>query len=214
MTTNFNEKPNFPFTYGDDVINDGQRLSDYVVNTLSDKKTQKYLGSVAAAAFALGAHASQARAIPAENGETVNNIINQAGQAGATVPPIGELQGHVPNVPGGGVPEGNTRCFIPAMPIEQQRLIAAQQAGNIGPGHPGAPNGNNSPIFWAPKPPVTDVQRLRSTAIFLLSTAGVCSQAGWNPIAQVMCAAGLALSSYAVSKNVFIAVFRSLSGGG
>ena len=48
----FNEKPNFPFTYGDEVKGDGERLSDFVVDKLSDKRFQKYLGSVAVALFA------------------------------------------------------------------------------------------------------------------------------------------------------------------
>ena len=40
---NFNENPSFPFTYGDDVTNDGDRLSDYVVNKLSEKKKRKII---------------------------------------------------------------------------------------------------------------------------------------------------------------------------
>ena len=118
----------------------------------------------------------------------------------------------MPNVPGQ-APE-IPRCYVDAMPIEQQRLIGAQQSGHVGPmpvnlDQQGA---SNSPIFWAPKKPVTDGQKLRSTIIFILSTAGICSQAGWNPIAQFMCGAGLGLSSYAVSKQVFFAIFKSLSG--
>ena len=40
MSNSFNKKPHFPFTYGDDVTNDGQRLSDYVVTKLSEKKRE------------------------------------------------------------------------------------------------------------------------------------------------------------------------------
>jgi len=180
------------------------------VNKLSEKKTQNYIGAVAMAMLALGSQAAPVNAIPPEYGEAANEILNQAAQNGAAaggvpaVPPIGNIQGHVPNIPG---PEpGNQRFCIPAMPVEQQRLIAAQQSGQIGP-----MPGSNSPIFWTPKRPVTDMQKLRSTMIFILSTAGICSQAGWNPIAQFMCAAGLGLSSYAVSKQVFFAIFKSLS---
>ena len=60
MTSNFNKKPQFPFTYGDDLVNDGERLSDDLVNKLSNKKSQKYLGSVAMAAFALGTQVGSA----------------------------------------------------------------------------------------------------------------------------------------------------------
>ena len=121
---------------------------------------------------------------------------------------FGQVQGNIPDIPGAGVPEG-ARYYIPAMPIEQQRAIAAQQArhvnGAIKP--PATP-----PIFWSPKKPVTDLQKLRSTMIFIISTAGVCSQAGWNPIAQIMCASGLALGSLAISKPAFIAIFRMFAG--
>lgn len=210
MSNNFNTKPHFPFTYGDNVRNDGQRLSDYLVNKLSEKKTRNYLGGITMAVIALGSQAAPASAIPAEYGEAANEILNQAAQNGGgvggapAVPTIGNIAGQVGDIPGP-VPE-IPRCYIPAMPIEQQRLIAAQQAGQRGPANP--------PIFWTPPKPVTDMQKLRSTAIFLVSTAGICSQAGWNPIAQFMCAAGLALSSFGVSKTVFFAIFRTLAGGG
>lgn len=60
----FNEKPHFPFTYGDEVKNDGEKLSDFVVDKLSDTKFQKYIGSVAVALFALGSQAALSNAIP------------------------------------------------------------------------------------------------------------------------------------------------------
>ena len=130
------------------------------------------------------------------------------------MPPIGEIHGQVP------VPQGDQRCYIPAMPIEQQRLLAAQQAGQLGatpsmPGGPkvGHPGADQPPIFWAPKKPTTDAERLRATMVFVVSTLGICSQVSWNPITQIMCAAGLTLGSFAVSKQTFIAVFRTLGGG-
>ncbi len=43
MASNLNKKPHFPFTYGDDVTNDGHRLSDYIVNKLSEKKRKTIL---------------------------------------------------------------------------------------------------------------------------------------------------------------------------
>jgi len=39
MSNNFNTKPHFPFTYGDNIENDGQRLSDFIFNKLSEKET-------------------------------------------------------------------------------------------------------------------------------------------------------------------------------
>ena len=47
MANKFNNKPHFPFTYGEEVKDDGKRLSDLVVDKLSNKKIQKYLGAVA-----------------------------------------------------------------------------------------------------------------------------------------------------------------------
>jgi len=209
MTSNFNKKPQFPFTYGDEVANDGERLSDYVVKKLSDKKTQRYLGSVATAVLVLGTQVGEAKAIPAEYGEAANNIINQAGEAACQGgPPIGQIQGNIPDVPGAGVP-GGPSYYIPRMPIEDQRRLAAQQArhvnGDIKP--PATP-----PVFWSPKQPKSDFQKLRSTAIFIVSAAGVCSQAGWNPIAAVMCGAGLALSSLAISRPAFFMIVRLITG--
>ena len=214
MISNFNKEPQFPFTYGDDVINDGERLSDYLVNKLSDRKIQKYIGSVAIAAFTLGTQIGNANAIPADYGEAANNIINEAGkaagQAGPALPPIGKVQGNIPNIPGAGVPAEGAQYYISAMPIEQQRAIAAQQARHVN-GSIKVPAG--PPTFWSPKKPVTDMQKLCSTMIFLVSTAGVCSQAGWNPIAQVMCASGLALGSLAIFKPTFMTIFRLFTGG-
>ena len=41
MISNFNKNPHFPFTYSDDITNNGYRLSDYVVNKISGKKNAK-----------------------------------------------------------------------------------------------------------------------------------------------------------------------------
>ena len=77
-------------------------------------------------------------------------MLNQADQNGAAVggipavPPIGEIHGQVP------VPRVNPQYHIPAMPIEQQHLIAAQQSGQLG-AMPGFQKGAEPPIFWAPK---------------------------------------------------------------
>lgn len=73
MTNQFTNKLHFPFTYDEDVKNDGKRLSDFVVDKLRDKKTQKYLGAVAAAIFALGSQAAPSNAIPPEFGEGAVN---------------------------------------------------------------------------------------------------------------------------------------------
>ena len=47
LNSDFNENPHFPFTYGDNVENDGERLSDSIVYKLKNKQVQAYLGYVA-----------------------------------------------------------------------------------------------------------------------------------------------------------------------
>lgn len=68
----FNNNPHFPFTYGDSVENDGERLSDSIVNMLENKQVQSYLGAVAMAVLALGSQARPTNAAPAgPNGDVV-----------------------------------------------------------------------------------------------------------------------------------------------
>ncbi len=50
MWHNFNTKPHFPSTYGDD----GEKLNDYVVNKFKDKNFTNYLGAVALAVLTVG----------------------------------------------------------------------------------------------------------------------------------------------------------------
>ena len=47
MSNKFNTKPNFPYTYGDDVANNEERVSDYVVNKFKDKKFRSHLEAAA-----------------------------------------------------------------------------------------------------------------------------------------------------------------------
>jgi len=60
-----NNNPHFPFTYGDSVENDGERLSDSIVNMLKNKQVQSYIGAVAMAILALGSQAQPTNAAPA-----------------------------------------------------------------------------------------------------------------------------------------------------
>ena len=69
--TNFNEKSQFPYTYGDKNV-DEKLLSDYVVTLMKTKKFQNYITAVFFALLSLGLHAQPSSAIPAEYGETVN----------------------------------------------------------------------------------------------------------------------------------------------
>ena len=91
MTNQFNNKPHFPFTYGEEVKDNGKRLSDFVVAKISDKKIQKYLAAVAAALFALGSQAAPSNAIPPEFGEGAVNAAQGVGQQ--AIPDPGKVEG-------------------------------------------------------------------------------------------------------------------------
>ena len=88
--------------------------------------------------------------------EAANEILNQAAQNGVAgevlaAPPIGRIEGQVP------VAQENPQFVVHAMPIEQQRLITAQQMGQIG----SMPKGpaidqtgpTNPPLFYRPDKP-------------------------------------------------------------
>lgn len=53
IITNFNEKPHFSFTYGDEVENNNKKLSNYLVNKLKEKWLQNCIRSVAIALLTL-----------------------------------------------------------------------------------------------------------------------------------------------------------------
>ena len=86
--SNFNKNPHFPFTYGDNVGNDGERLSDSIVNILKNKQVQSYLGAVAMAVLALGSQARPTNAAPA------------GGNGGGAKPEITKKKGSAVKLPG------------------------------------------------------------------------------------------------------------------
>jgi hypothetical protein len=177
MTENLNKTPHFPFTYGDGIKNEGKRFSDSVVNKLKEKKFQRHVGALILLILSLGSQVPPVKGIPTEYGEAANEMLNQAG---AAVPPIGKIKRQVP------VPQGNPQCFIPAMPIEQQRLIAAQQAGQ------GMPIGEigptNPPAFYIPGKPKTTLPRALNTLVFTSTLEIICLNAAWSqPVAIMIC---------------------------
>jgi len=215
---NFHEKPHFPFTYGDEVENDDKKLSTYIVNKLKEKRVQSYIGAVAIALLTLGSQAKPANAIPPEYGEAANEMLNRAAQNGAVaggvpeVPPIGKIQGQVP------VAQGNPQYVIGALPIEQQRLIAAQQAGRIG-AMPGMPQGagmgqagpTSPPSFYIPDKPVLAVTRAVNTVAFTTALGVICLNAVWGePVAILMCSSGLMGIAYKLGKEVVIFMAKNI----
>jgi hypothetical protein len=163
--------------------------------------------------YTLAMSIQSASAIPPEYGEAANEMLNQAAQNGAAaggvpaVPPIGEIQGQVP------LAQVNPQCVIPAMPIEQQRLIAAQQAGQLGPilGNPtggpnigpGAVNQSDPPSFYIPGKPRSVVPRAVNTVAFTTALGVICLNAAWGePVAILMCSSGLMGLAYKLGKEV------------
>lgn len=179
METN---KPHFPFTYGDDILNDGQRLSDSVVNKLSDKKTLNYLGSVAIAVFALGSQAAPVKAIPPEYGEAANEILNQAVPGvEPALPDLGQIAGNA-NFNGRNMPAHNP---IPnnLNAVGQGGRVGLhnqQNLGNLNPQHPAA--------WRLPGPPMSTTGQYINTAAIIGSVGWICLNASWgNPILAYGC---------------------------
>lgn len=213
MTNNFNTKPHFPFTYGDENA-DEVGLSNYIVELIKTKRFRSHVTAVFFAFLTLGSYAQSSSAIPPEYGEAANEMLNQAAQNGAAdgvpaVPPIGEIVGQVPAV------QGNPQFVLPAIPIEQQRLIAAQQAGQRGPtiGQIGQPDPTNPPSFYIPIPdkPRLAGTRAVNTVAFTGALGIICLNAAWGePVAIIMCSSGLAGLAYKLGKEVVIFMARNI----
>jgi len=203
MTNNLNEKPNFPFTYGDRNTHEVM-LSDYVVELIKTKRFQSHMTAIFFALLTLGSYAQPSSAIPAEYGEAANEMLNQAAQNGVAggvpeAPPIGRIAGQVP------VAQGNPQFVVPAMPIEQQRLIAAQQAG-IGRIEP-----TNPPVFYIPDKPMLVGPRAVNTVVFTTALGVICLNAAWGePVAILMCSSGLVGIAYKLGKEVVVFMAKNI----
>ena len=210
-----NEKAHYPFTYGD-INTDEVRLSDYVVELMKTKRFQSHVTAMFFALLAIGSYAQPSSAIPTEYGEAANEFINQAGLNGPAggvpvTPPIGQVEGQMPVVP------GNTQCFVQAMPIEQQRILAAQQMGRqmpgmppgMPPGGPGGPIG--PPSFYIPEKPTAIRSRTINTAAFTAALGVVCLNAAWGePVAIMMCSSGLVGLAYKLGKEVVLFMAKNI----
>lgn len=143
---NLNEKGHYPFTYGDKSGDEVMR-NDYVVKLMKTKRFQSHVTAIFFALLALGSYAQPSSAIPPEYGE--------AGRVPAALP-IGQIEGQVP------VFQGNTQFVIPAIPIEQQRLIATQQMSQRG----DMPKDPAILSFYLPSKPILVGPRTVNTVAF------------------------------------------------
>lgn len=192
MSNNFNTKPHFPFTYGDDVKNDGERLSDYVVNKCKDKNFTRHLGSVAIAVLTLGSYAASSKAIPPEYGSAAANVLK--------------------DIPQQGVPAGTTA--VPNNPVNIQQLYqqsgqhAAQAFGAGGPQIKGT-NAVQPPkppfVPYIPGPPSTQWGQAVNSAALMFSLGVICLNGAWGyPWAAVVCAGGL----FKLAENLVASVMK------
>lgn len=200
----------YPITYGDKNI-DEVMLSDYVVELMKTKRFQSHVTAIFFALLALGSYAQPSLAIPPEYGEAANEILNQAAQNGAAggvsaAPPIGQIQGQVP------MAQENPQFVIPAMPIEQQRLIAAQQMGRMPIGPAIDRRGpTNPPSFYIPGKPRSVVPRAINTIAFSTAVGIICLNAAWGePVAILMCSTGLVGVAYRLGKEVVLFMAKNL----
>lgn len=183
MTNNFNTKPHFPFTYGDENA-DEVRLSNYVIELTKTKRFRSNVTAVFFAFLTLGSYVQSSSAIPAEYGEVVNEMLNQAAQNGAVggvpaVPPTGEIAGQVP-------------------------------VGQRGPAI-GQPGPTNPPSFYIPDKPRLVGTRAVNTVAFTGALGVICLNAAWGePVAIIMCSSGLAGLAYKLGKEVVLFMARNI----
>ena len=204
----------YPITYGDKNI-DETMLSNYVVELMKTKRFQSHVTAMFFALLALGSFAQPSLAIPPEYGEAANEILNQAAQNGAAggvpaTPPIGQIQGQVP------MAQGNPQCVIPAMPAEQQCLIATQQMGGMPKGPEGPAIGQrgptNPPSFYIPGKPGSVGPRALNTVAFTTALGVICLNAAWGePVAIMMCSTGLVGIAYKLGKEVVLFMAKNIN---
>ena len=171
----FNKKACFPYTYGDDVKNDDKRLTNYIVDKLSDRQTQQFIGSIMNTIIALGGQAAPSNAISPEYGDSAVNALKDISQQpgpGANAAPQGILQNPVD--------------------VNQSHQKVKQTLGNVGP-QVGVPNPPKKPyVRFFPGPLVTPKWQAANSIGLLLSIGLICANGAWSrPWAATVCAGAL-----------------------
>ena len=154
---------------------------------MKNKKVRNYLTSVTFAFLTLVTFAQPSSAIPPEYGETVNESLNQAGQAAAGGPPVGPIEGLQKNLPVNEIPQIPVTPAVPVVPA-------------VAPIKP-----NNPPAFYLPPKPLLPAYRGANTFLFAGAVGVICMNAAWGePVAILMCATGLTGIAYKIGKEVVI----------
>ena len=177
MSNNFNTKPHFPFTYGDENA-DEVRLINYVVELMKTKNFQNQITALFFALLTLGSYAQPSSAIPLEYREVANNVVNGMDQA---VPPLGDAAG-VAQV-GANAARGN--------PVPNQ-LGQVSQGGRVNLNPPIQPNQQfqlvKVPTCQLPPAPLTPVGQYANTAALISAVGWICLNGAWgNPIFTYGC---------------------------
>lgn len=207
MSNNFNTKPHFPFTYGDDIENDGQRLSDSIVNKLSEKETRSYLGAIFVAILALGSQASPSHAIPPEYGEAAAEATKGAGQqavnlGNAEVCGTQQLpnQRIVPEVP------GQKTCVnsfhnVPVNTPQGSMVLNGNTLNGNAQSLANWQDKNKALGLALPNPPVSATGRKLNTIALVASGLWICLNGAWgNPVFFGGC---LGMLLTAAGKSIF-----------
>lgn len=192
MVKNLNEKPHFPYTYGDKVSNDDRRLSNYVAELMKSKKFQNYVTAVFVAVLALGSCARASSAIPPEYGEAAANVVGNVEQ---DLPPIGVGQNQQIANDVGGAGRVNLAPKNPGIPQGQgiQQPMGVGQAVN-------QPVPVNAPIFSPLIPPSGFVSSKPWAVGGLLSLGWLCITA-YTTNDKALVSACTALFLYAIGKR-------------
>lgn len=163
----FNNKPHFPYTYGDKVKDDETRISVKIVEQLSKKRTQNYLKSIVVAIIMLGSQAAPVNAIPPEYGEFAAEALKNVDQ-------------QIPNVPADAIKATTPKSDIP--PVNNLH-DPNRQVPNIR---------ENKLAVQLPGPPTTQVGRYINTTAIAASVVVICLNAVWGtPFMAAGCAAML-----------------------
>lgn len=179
----FNTKPHYPYTYGDTVTNEGQRLSDQVIRISSNKKVQQTASCIFFTALFLGSMTESANAIPPEAGDyaasaaAANECIPKVpdGVKGGTIGGTGaNAQNFAGRVANQDIGIHNPMQGIDNIPGPRQ----AGQGPRINPGP-----GNQGVHYRFPGPPVTPAGQAVNTGASVTALAFICLQGYWgNPV--------------------------------
>lgn len=175
--TNLNEKPHFPYTYGDLIEANETRVSNHVINLVQNEKFQNHCISVASALVTLSFYATPASAIPPEYGEAVNGIVNNMDPV---VPPVGAgtINAQQNVLPKGVGEPGRVNLYGQNghLPINGQNPIGVPQK-------PIQP-----PACKLPGPPLSSAGQYTNTVFLIGSVGWICLNASWgNPVFAYGC---------------------------